>query len=261
MALWASAALEERLLKLQTMHSSMRVVLSRIGRTVLISVAVLASLSMVGIDLTVLSVFGGALGVGLGFGMQKIASNYISGFIILLDRSLSIGDMIAVDKYTGKVSQINTRYTVIKGLDGIESVVPNEMLVSSPVQNYSLSDRLIWMSTDVSVAYKTDIDALLPRMVEETVKVPRVLATPLPSASLVAFGASGLEIRVGFWISDPENGKLGVLSQVNLAILTLLNALKIEIPFPQSVVTIHPDSFPVASPVAAANPAKPSLNV
>ena len=238
LALWASASLEERLMKMSGMHSSMRVVLSRVGRSLLILLAILVSLSLVGIDLTVLSVFGGALGVGLGFGLQKIASNYVSGFIILLDRSLSIGDVISVDKYTGKVSQINTRYTVLKGLDGAESVIPNEMLVSSPVQNFSLTDRAVWMSTDVSVAYSTDLPALLPKLVEAVRQVPRVSSVSEPSANMVAFGLSGLDLRIGFWIIDPENGKLGVLSQVNLSIWKLLQELNVEVPYPQSVVTL-----------------------
>ena len=140
-AMWASAALEARLMLLPQLNTSLKVVFSRLGRTILILLAILLSLAMVGIDLTVLSVFGGALGVGLGLGLQKITSSYISGFIILLDGSISIGDMISVDKFNGSVTDIKTRYTVLKGLDGGESIIPNEMLVSNPVQNYSFTDR------------------------------------------------------------------------------------------------------------------------
>ena len=136
--------------------------MARMSRAVLIVVAVLVSLNLVGIDLTVLSVFGGALGVGLGLGLQKIASNYVSGFVILLERSLSIGDMISVDKYSGKVSQINTRYTVLQGLDGVETVLPNEMLISGPVQNQSLSNRSVRVSTVLTVAYGSDLDVVIP---------------------------------------------------------------------------------------------------
>ena len=236
LALWASAAFENRLMGVQTMHSSMRMVLSRMGRSLLILFAILISLSLVGIDLTVLSVFSGALGVGLGLGLQKIASNYVSGFIILLDRSLAIDDLITVDKYNGKVSKINTRYTVLKGLDGVESVIPNEMLVSSPVQNLSLTDRAIWMSTDVTVAYDTDIEALIPLLEQAALTVERVSKTQLPSANLIKFGESGLELRVGFWINDPENGKTGALSQVNRAIWALFKEHKIAVPYPQSEV-------------------------
>jgi small-conductance mechanosensitive channel len=248
-ALWASAALEARLMKITTMHMSMRVVLSRLGRTVLVLIAVLVSLTMVGIDLTVLSVFGGALGVGLGFGLQKITSSYVSGFIILLDRSLSIGDMIAVDKYNGKVTHINTRYTVVQGLDGSESVIPNEMLVSNPVQNFSLTDRKVNLSTDVIVSYKTDVEALLPKLVEATAAVSRVSKASKPSAALVKFGVDGLELKVFFWIDDPENGRTGAMSDVNRALWKTLQENGIELPYAQRVVTIANLSEKDLSPI------------
>jgi small-conductance mechanosensitive channel len=238
LALWAGAALEDRLMQFDAMHSSMRVVMSRMARAVLILIAVLVSLSMVGIDLTVLSVFGGALGVGIGLGLQKIAGNYVSGFIILLDRSLAIGDMITVDKYSGRVTQINTRYTVLQGLDGIESVIPNEMLVSSPVQNYSLSNSALRLSTHVTVGYQTDIDKILPLLAAVTSKVERVSPEPEPNAILLKFGADGLELEIGFWISDPENGRMNVVSEVNKAIWRVLQQQQIEIPYPQREIRI-----------------------
>ncbi|HEV7814536.1 MAG TPA: mechanosensitive ion channel domain-containing protein [Janthinobacterium sp.] len=238
LAMWAGAALEERLLKVAGLHSSLRVVLGRTGRAVLILVAVLLSLSMVGIDLTVLSVFGGALGVGLGLGLQKIASNYVSGFIILLDRSLTIGDMITVDKYSGQVTHINTRYTVLQGLDGTESILPNEMLISGAVQNLSLSDKMLWITTQVSVAYDTDLDLILPLLEQAAMSVERVSKTKLPSAYLQRFGADGLELLVGFWIADPENGRSGVTSNVNRAIWKVLQANQVSVPYTQREVRI-----------------------
>jgi small-conductance mechanosensitive channel len=197
LALWAGAALEERLMRVQGIHSSLRVVMARMSRALLIVVAVLVSLNVVGIDLTVLSVFGGALGVGLGLGLQKIASNYVSGFVILLERSLSIGDMITVDKYTGKVSQINTRYTVLQGLDGVETVLPNEMLISGPVQNQSLSSRSVRVSTVLTVAYGSDLDRLIPMLEALPAGVPRVLDSPAPGVSLNKFSADGFELELG----------------------------------------------------------------
>jgi small-conductance mechanosensitive channel len=238
LALWAGAALEERLMSVTGMHSSLRVVIARMGRAVLILVSVLLSLSMVGIDLTVLSVFGGALGVGLGLGLQKIASNYVSGFIILLDRSLTIGDMIMVDKYYGKVTQINTRYTVLQGLDGIESVLPNEMLISGPVQNYSLSNKNLRVAVQVAVAYDTDLDLVLSLLTEAAAGVARVSSDPAPAAMLQRFGADGLELELGFWIEDPENGRGGVASDVNRAIWKALQAHRISVPYPQREVRI-----------------------
>jgi small-conductance mechanosensitive channel len=232
LALWAGTALEERLMGVQGLHSSLRVALARLSRAVLIVGAVLLSLSFVGIDLTVLSVFGGALGVGLGLGMQRIASNYVSGFIILLDRSLSIGDMISVDKYSGKVTQINTRYTVLQGLDGVESVLPNEMLVSGPVLNQSLSSRAVRAATRLTVAYGSDLDRVLPLLVEQAAASPRVLAAPAPGASLSRFAPDGYELELGFWIGDPENGQGGVVADVNKRIYALVQAGAIKLGYP-----------------------------
>ncbi|MET3130447.1 small-conductance mechanosensitive channel [Oxalobacteraceae bacterium GrIS 1.11] len=253
LSMWAGAALEERLMTVQGLHSSLRVVMARMGRAVLILVSVLLSLSLVGIDLTVLSVFGGALGVGLGFGLQKIASNYVSGFIILLDRSISIGDIITVDKYSGKVTQINTRYTVLQGLDGVESIVPNEMFVSAPVQNSSLSNRMLWLSTEVSVTYDTDVDMVLALLVEAAATVARVSTSSPPSATLQRFGADGLDLKLGFWIEDPENGRGGVTSDVNRAIWRSLQAHGISVPYPQREVRII--GAPAAAPVPLAGTA------
>jgi small-conductance mechanosensitive channel len=232
LALWAGAALEERLMGVQGIHSSLRVVMARMSRAILIVVAVLVSLSMVGIDLTVLSVFGGALGVGLGLGLQKIASNYVSGFVILLERSLSIGDMITVDKYSGKVSNINTRYTVLQGLDGVETVLPNEMLISGPVRNESLSNRTVRASTALTVAYGSDLDVLIPMLEALPVGVPRVLESPPPGVSLNKFDTGGFELELGFWISDPENGRGGVVSDVNKKIYALVQSGDIKLAAP-----------------------------
>ncbi|MCE3265057.1 MAG: mechanosensitive ion channel protein [Pseudoduganella sp.] len=238
LAMWAGAALEERLMNVQSMHSSLRVVMARMGRAVLILVSVLVSLSLVGIDLTVLSVFGGALGVGLGLGLQKIASNYVSGFIILLDRSLSIGNVITVDKFSGQVTQINTRYTVLQGTDGVESIVPNEMLVSSPVQNSSLTNRAVVITTRVTVGYECDVDAVIKLLEGAALTVERVMKSRPPAGMLQAFGADGLELALAFWIDDPENGRGGVTSDVNRAIWKALKENGISVPFPQREVRV-----------------------
>jgi small-conductance mechanosensitive channel len=232
LALWAGAALEERLMHLQAMHMSLRVVLARTGRALLIFVAILFSMHLVGVDLTVLSVFGGAFGVGLGLGMQRIASNYVSGFIILLERSLSIGDMITVDKYTGKVTQINTRYTVLQGLDGVETVLPNEMLISGPVQNQTLSLRAVRAATRIPVAYGSDLDSVIPLLIAQAVGTPRVLEEPAPGVSVARFSPDGYELELSFWIGDPENGQGGVVSDINRKIYTLIQAGEIRLGYP-----------------------------
>ncbi|WP_395401776.1 mechanosensitive ion channel family protein [Pseudoduganella sp. UC29_106] len=238
LAMWAGAALEERLMNMQTVSSNLRVVFARLGRAVLIVVAVLLSLSLVGIDLTVLSVFGGALGVGLGLGLQKIASNYVSGFIILLDRSLTIGDVITVDKFSGQVTHINTRYTVLMSGDGVESIVPNEMLISSAVQNSSLSNRWVALQSKVSVAYDSDVDQVLRLMEEAAASIERVSKEKKPGGSLQNFGADGLDLAVTFWIQDPENGRGNVTSDVNRAIWKSLKQNGISVPFPQREVRL-----------------------
>jgi small-conductance mechanosensitive channel len=220
------------------MHLSLRTVVARLSRALLVLVAVLVSLSVVGIDLTVLSVFGGALGVGIGLGLQKIFGSYLSGFVILLERSLAIGDMVTVDKYYGMVTRINPRYTIIRSLDGIETVVPNDMLISGAVQNYSLSDRALRISTRVTVGYESDMEAVLAMLEQAAVSVTRVSTEPAPQAILTGFGSDGLDTELGFWIADPENGRLNVLSEVNLAIWRILKQNHISIPFPQREVRI-----------------------
>jgi small-conductance mechanosensitive channel len=256
LALWAGAALEERLMRVEGLHSSLRVVMARMARAVLILVSLLVSLSLVGIDLTVLSVFGGALGVGLGFGLQKITSNYVSGFIILLDRSLSIGDMISVDKYAGRVTHINTRYTVLQGGDGVESVVPNEMLVSGAVQNYSLTNKMMRVATQISVAYDSDLDLVLGLLETAASGIERVSATPPPMATLQRFGADGLELEVGFWINDPENGRGGVTSDVNRAIWRALQAHQISVPYPQREIRLLGPATVASNPSPIPNAAE-----
>lgn len=246
-ALWAGAAIEARLMRAATIEANFRVVLSRVVKAALIVAAVLFAMSAVGIDLTVLSVFGGALGVGLGFGLQKIASNYVSGFIILLDRSLKMGDLITVDKYYGTVSQINTRYTVVKALDGTEAIIPNEMLVSTPVTNLSYTDKSVRAVVKVSVAYDSDLDRAMALMIEVAAAHPRVLAEPAPGAFLTAFGADGIDLEVGVWIGDPEQGTLGTRSEIALGIWRRFKAEGISIPFPQRDIRI------VSMPGAAAD--------
>jgi small-conductance mechanosensitive channel len=232
LAMWAGKSLEERLMQVDAVHLSLRSVMARLSRAVLIVVAVLVSLSLVGIDLTVLSVFGGALGVGLGLGLQKIASNYVSGFIILLERSLGVGDIVTVDKFHGKVTQINTRYTVLQGGDGTESVLPNEMLVSGAVQNHTLSERKVKVVVAFSVDYETDLNALFGDLVELVRQNPLVLADPAPLARLKNFGADGLDLELAFWLADLEQ-RGDVVADVNMRIWQLMREQKINFPFPQ----------------------------
>lgn len=237
-AIWAGAALEERLMRATTIDANLRVVLARVGRALLVFAAVLFSLSIVGIDITVLGVFGGALGVGLGFGLQKIASNYVSGFIILIDRSLRLGDTINVAGLAGKVTQIRTRYTVVRGLDGVETLIPNEKLITDVVQNQSSYLTRGYAKAAVQVAYDTDLDAAMALLARAAVGVERVLADPAPTPYLANFGADGINLELGFWIADAATGTSAVRSAVNLNIWRLFNEHGIAIPFAQREVRI-----------------------
>ena len=236
--LWVSAALEARLLAGATDDLSMRKIAANATRATLLLVGLLLALTAAGIPLGVLGVFGGAIGIGLGFGLQKLAANYISGFVILAERSLRIGDMVKVDGFEGRVTDIKTRYTVVRALNGRESIVPNEMLITQRIENSSLSDPIVMLSTTLQVAYGTDLDALLPQLAAAAAvaSAPRVLAEPAPAAQLTGFGADGLDLKINFWINDPENGQGNVCSDVNLALLRRINELGVRIPFPQQVV-------------------------
>ena len=241
-ALWIASAIETRLLRSATGGElSLRMAVSNATRALLLFVGLLIALASVGIDLTALSVLGGAIGVGLGFGLQKLAANYISGFVILAERSMRIGDNVRVDNFEGRITQINARYAVIRSLTGRESIVPNELLITSRVENLSLADARVWQSTVVSVAYDSDV-ALVMRLLEQAaLNQQRVLREPAPAVALSAFGTDGLEFTVGYWIADPENGTLNLRSLVNLDILRLLREHRIEIPFPQRVVHARPN--------------------
>jgi small-conductance mechanosensitive channel len=237
-ALWLSGAIEARLMRADSLHSSLRVVFSRLAKSLLVLFAVLIVLPLVGIDLTVLSVFGGAIGVGLGFGLQKIASNYVSGFIILLDRSIRIGDLITADNFYGEVKNITTRYVVVRALDGREAIIPNEMLITTTVLNHSYSNRQIRLALPVQVRYKSSPEDAMRLMEAAAGKHPRVLADPPPKAFLARFGDSGIELELGVWIGDPEHGTLDIRSELNLAIWRAFREAGIEIPYPQREVRV-----------------------
>jgi small-conductance mechanosensitive channel len=245
-ALWLSGAIEARLMRADSLHSSLRVVFARLTKSLLVVLAVLVVLPLVGIDLTVLSVFGGAIGVGLGFGLQKIASNYVSGFIILLDRSIRIGDLITADNFYGEVKNITTRYVVVRALDGREAIIPNEMLIATTVQNHSYSNRQIRLAIQVQVAYKCDPERAMQLMEAVAGKHQRVLAEPPPKAFLTRFADSGIELELGVWIGDPEIGMLNIRSELNLAIWRAFQEAGIEIPYPQREVRVLPGASGVS---------------
>ena len=236
LALWAGTAVEARLMQAESLHSSSRVALSRLLRSLLVVMAVLLVLPLVGIDLTVLSVFGGALGVGLGFGLQKIASNYVSGFIILLDRSIRIGDVITADQFNGVVKNITSRYVVVKASDGREAIIPNETLITQTIQNHTHSDNLVRVTVQVQVGYDSDIEQALSVLVALARAHPRLLAEPAPAALVLRMADSGIDLELGAWLNDPQLGMQGIRSDLYRAIVKAFRAHGIDIPYPQRVV-------------------------
>jgi small-conductance mechanosensitive channel len=252
LALWLASVIERRLMRTEALNVSARIALSRIVQSLLVLVAILIALPAVGIDLTVLSVLGGAIGVGLGFGFQKIAANYVSGFIVLLDGSIRLGDLITADSFYGQVKTMSTRYTVVRALDGREAIIPNETLITSTVINHSFTNKVARTAVQVQVAYSADVENALRLLQDIAQAHPRVLAEPASGALVTGLADSGVNLEVGFWIRDPEQGALKVRSDISREILTVFRREGIEIPFPQREVRIlagvevsaHPSGAP-----------------
>jgi hypothetical protein len=238
LTLWMSAGIEARLLHSATgSELSLRKAASNAARALLLFVGLMVALSAVGIDLTALSVLGGALGVGIGFGLQKVAANYVSGFVILTERNLRIGDYVRVENFEGKITEINARYTVVRALTGRESIVPNEMLISTRVENLSLADAVVAQSTQVQVAYDSDPPHVIEALLASATAQPRVLKDPAPSVQLSQFTAEGMEFTLVYWINDPDQGQGNLRSDINMALLQNLRQHGIALASPPRAAT------------------------
>ncbi len=237
-ALWAGRTIEARLLAARGVDLNLRIVASKLVNTLLVIIAILVALPAVGIDVTVLSVFGGALGVGLGLGLQKIAANYVSGFIILLDRSISPGALVTIEGRYGQVTKLTGRYLVVKGGDGTEAIIPNETVITSVVVNHSYSDRRVRVDVPMQVSYNSDVERALDIMLEAARGHPRVLRDPAPAALLKTFADSGINLELYVWVADPEAGTGDLRSDLYLVLWKSFNANNIVIPYPQREVRI-----------------------
>jgi small-conductance mechanosensitive channel len=233
LAQWLGRVIENRISRAEYVNAGMQVALVKLSKFVLMVLVILLALDAVGIDLTALAVFGGALGVGLGFGLQRIASNFISGFIVLFDRSIRPGDVITIDNKLGWVQELHARYVVVKDRDGVERLIPNETLITNEVINWSYSDRNVRLKIPVSISYDNDPEQALALLAEAARANPRVLDEPAPTTRLMAFGDSGIELELRVWIQDPEAGMGSVRSDINLAIWRAFKAAGIVIPYPQ----------------------------
>ena len=251
LAQWLGRVIENRISRAAYVNAGMQVALVKLSKFVLMVLAFLLALDAVGIDLTALAVFGGALGVGLGFGLQRIASNFISGFIVLFDRSIRPGDVITIDNKLGWVQELHARYVVVRDRDGVERLIPNEMLITNEVINWSYSDRNVRLKIPVSISYDNDPEQALALLDEAARTNPRVLDDPAPTSRLMGFGDSGIELELRVWIQDPEAGMGSVRSDINLAIWRAFKAAGIVIPYPQRDLHIRSG---LPGPAAAAGP-------
>lgn len=237
-ALWLSRLVENKFMRTEQININMRVVLSKLIRVVFIFLAVLIALSAVGLDITLLSVFGGALGVGLGFGLQKIASNYVSGFIILVDRSVQIGDLITVNVHYGVVQALRSRYMTLRKLDGTEVIIPNEMMITEVVINHTSAEHKGRIQMPIQVAYESDLDVVIGLMRGVAEQHPRTLKTSNVDVLVKGFGESGIDLMLSFWIADPEEGSAILQSELYQKIWKLFKEKGIGIPYPQREIRV-----------------------
>ena len=239
-AMTLSRFIENRLMKVTQIGLSGRVMINKIVRIALYVIAIVVALDTIGLDLTFLSVFGGAFGVGLAFGMQKIESNYVSGFTILLDKSLQIGDILTIGEHYGIVDSIKSRYTVLRKLDGVEVIIPNETLIAENIINHTSSDRKVRVWIDIQVGYSSSVDLATEIMLSSCNQQERVIKDePEPTVYLMNFGESGIDLKLVFYIEDAEEGTYRLKSDINKEIWREFQAKGIEIPFPQRVIHVE----------------------
>jgi small-conductance mechanosensitive channel len=242
-----SRLVDQRLHALTAMPPAMRVLAAKLTRATLLILAVVLAVGSIGIDLTAFAVFSGAIGVGVGFGLQKVVSNLISGVILLLDRSIKPGDVIEIEGTYGWITDLNARYVSVSTRDGKEHLIPNEDLITQRVVNWSYSNDLVRMHAQIGVSYECDPHEAIRLALEAAADVPRVLKDPKPVCLLTDFGDSSINLELRFWINDPSNGTANVKSQVLLNVWDLYQAHGIEIPYPQRDVTLrHPEALVAA---------------
>jgi small-conductance mechanosensitive channel len=245
-AAWISRWVERRLKRLNTLAPSTRIGIAKFANAFLIALSILMGLNAAGVDLTALTVLTGAIGLGLGFGLQSIAANFVSGFVLLMDRSIKPGDVISLSGQSGTstenfgwVQELRGRYVVVRDRDGVEMLVPNQQLISNAVINWSYTDPRIRLKLPIRVSYSDDPELALQILLTACKGQARVLHEPAPVSRLMHFSDSGIELELRFWISDPQEGVNNVRSEVNRAIWRLFKEHKITIPVAQHDVRVH----------------------
>jgi small-conductance mechanosensitive channel len=245
-AAWISRWVERRLKRMSTLAPSTRIGIAKFSNAFLIGLSILMGLNAAGVDLTALTVLTGAIGLGLGFGLQSIAANFVSGFVLLMDRSIKPGDVISLSGQSGTstenfgwVQELRGRYVVVRDRDGVEMLVPNQQLISNAVINWSYTDPRIRLKLPIRVSYRDDPELALQILLTACEGQPRVLRDPAPVSRLMHFGDSGIELELRFWIADPQEGVNNVRSEVNRAIWRLFKEHRITIPVAQREVFMH----------------------
>jgi small-conductance mechanosensitive channel len=245
-AMWVSRWLERHVLKLDGLAPNMRIGIAKFTQAFLVGLSVLVGLNAAGLDLTTLNVLTGAIGIGLGFGLQSIAANFVSGFVLLMDRSIKPGDVISFTGMPGTttegfgwVEELRGRYVVVRDRDGVSTLVPNQNLITNPVINWSYSDPRVRLKLPVRVSYKDDPELAMRLLLEATIGHRRVIRDPAPVARLMGFGDHGIELELRFWIPDPQEGVNNVRSDVNRAIWKLFRQHGITIPVAQREVRLE----------------------
>jgi len=245
-ALWVSRWLERRVLKLDSLAPNMRIGIAKFMQAFLVGLSVLVGLNAAGLDLTTLNVLTGAIGIGLGFGLQSIAANFVSGFVLLMDRSIKPGDVISFTGTMGTttegfgwVEELRGRYVVVRDRDGVETLVPNQHLITNPVINWSYTDPRVRLKLPIRISYKDDPELAMRLLIESTGDHPRIIRDPAPVARLMGFGDSGIELELRFWIPDPQEGVNNVRSDVNRSIWRLFKLNGITFPVAQREIRVE----------------------
>jgi small-conductance mechanosensitive channel len=254
-ALWASRWLERRMLKLDALAPTMRIGIAKFAQAFLVGLSVLIGLNAAGLDLTTLNVLTGAIGIGLGFGLQSIAANFVSGFVLLMDRSIKPGDVISFTGMPGTategfgwVEELRGRYVVVRDRDGVETLVPNQNLITNPVINWSYTDPRVRLKLPVRVSYRDDPELAMRLLLDATLGHPRVLREPAPVSRLIGFGDHGIELELRFWIPDPQEGVNNVRSDVNRQIWRLFKEHGVTIPVAQREIRVDMGTSQVPAP-------------
>ena len=254
MLLWvstlASRVFERRITRVTDLTPRAQVLLGKLLQITLVTLAVVLSLSSVGIDLSTFAILTGAVGVGIGLGLQKTVSNLFSGIVLLLDRSIKPGDVIEVGGTYGWVSSLGARYVAVETRDGMEYLIPNEDIITQQVLNWSHKSERVRLKVRVRAPLDADLEQVLALMTEAASRPPRILKRPSPTALLMGFGESAVDLELRFWIADAQNGVHNVKSQALLEVWRLFRQHGIAIPYPKRDLVLHATASDEASSTA-----------